>query len=210
MSSMNVFETRKATSGVHSSPVKELWSFTPRAASDADKPGLSSGFAVSTLMVAPMPPVGTLACAVLYTSTPETLSEAMSPKSNERPRPLCVGIWRPLSVTKLKSAPNPRTVTRAPSPRSRSIATPVIRWSASAKFVSGKSPMSSAVIASTTPVASRFVSIARLRLERIPVTTTSSIIWPLAFSPSCAMTGDAATAPRARETASETRFFANK
>ena len=33
----------------------------------------------------------------------------------------------PFSVTKLKSAPNPRTVTVAPSPRWRSIATPVMR-----------------------------------------------------------------------------------
>ena len=157
-----------------------------------------------------MPPVGTDASAVLYTSTPETLSEAMSPKSKDRPRPLCVGICRPFNVTKLKSAPKPRTVTRAPSPRSRSIATPVIRCNASARLVSGKSPISSAVMASTTPVASRLVSIARFRLERIPVTTTSSITWSLAFSLCCAATGAAATAPSATDTASDTRFLANK
>ena len=46
----------------------------------------------NTLIVAPIPPVGTDASAVLYTSTPETLSEAISPKSKDRPRPLWVGI----------------------------------------------------------------------------------------------------------------------
>ena len=85
-----------------------------------------------------------------------------------------VGIARPLSVTRLKPGPNPRAVTREPSPLTRSIETPVIRCRDSARFVSGNLPMSSALIASTTPTASRFISIEAFRLPRNPVTTTSS------------------------------------
>ena len=101
------------------------------------------------LTVAPIPPLGISERAVLYTSTPLTLSVAMSPKSNERPP--VVGIWRLLRVTKLNSGPKPRTVILLPSPLLRSIDTPVIRCKDSARLVSGNLPMSSEVIASTTP-----------------------------------------------------------
>src|SRR5690606_39774907 len=72
-----------------------------------------------------------------------------------------------------------RTVTRAPSPLFRSIDTPVIRCSDSARLVSGNLPMSSAEIASTTPCAFRLTSIDRCKLPLIPVTTISSTMSPL-------------------------------
>ncbi len=62
--------------------------------------------------------------------------------------------WRPFSVTRLYCGPKPRTVTSAPSPLRRSIDTPVMRWSDSARLVSGNLPISSDEIASTTPVES--------------------------------------------------------
>ena len=70
---------------------------------------ISSGLAVLTLSVAPMPPVGNSARPVLCTSIAEIASAAMLAKSNERefdvpppPGPrLDAGIWRPLSSTRL-------------------------------------------------------------------------------------------------------------
>ena len=85
-----------------------------------------------------------------------------------------MGIWRPFSSTRLNGGPKPRTVTDLPSPRSRSMDTPVMRCKDSAKLVSGKSPMSSAVMASTMPSRARFKSIEFLRLWRMPYTTISS------------------------------------
>ena len=105
---------------------------------------------------------------------------------------LAEGICLPLRVTILKPPPKPRTVTSEPSPFTRLIDTPEIRCRDSAKLVSGNLPISSAEIASTTPEASRFVSIALSRLPRIPVTTTSSIdsdsatVWPATIVPAAA------------------------
>ena len=52
--------------------------------------------------------------------------------------------------------------------------TPVIRCNDSAKLVSGNLPISSALIASTTPLEFRFMSIALMTDERIPVTSITS------------------------------------
>ena len=77
----------------------------------------------------------------------------------------------------------PRTVTLEPSPLEvRSIDTPEMRCSDSARLVSGNLPMSSATMPSTTPWASRLRFIDEVRLARMPVTTTvSSVVassWP--------------------------------
>jgi hypothetical protein len=80
---------------------------------------------------------------------------------------------------------------------------PVIRCSDSARFVSGNLPMSSAVIASTTPTASRLISIEAWRLARKPVTTTSSSVSLLVWlatgdvACSCANAGLIMTTPPA-------------
>ena len=86
------------------------------------------------------------------------------------------GICRPFSSTRLKSGPTPRTVTREPSPIERSMETPLMRCSDSARLVSGNLPMSSATMPSTTPCESRFSSMEDVRLPRMPVTTTSSSV----------------------------------
>ena len=175
VSSANVFENSAETSGVNALPSSVEVSWSPLPAAVKFMPGASSGRVVRMFRVAPIPPVGTSAVPVLYTSTALMPSDARLPKSKDRPSPLLVGICRPFSSTRLKSGPKPRTVTRAPSPRSLSMDTPVIRCSDSAKLLSGKSPMSSAVIASTMPSRLRFRSIDFLRLSRIPTTTTSSM-----------------------------------
>ena len=167
-SSLKVVENSAETSGVKPSPSSVEVSCRPLPAIVNCVPGDSSGRVERMFSVAPMPPVGTSACPVLYTSTALMPSAARLPKSKERPRPLLVGICRPFSSTRLKSGPKPRTVTRAPSPRSRSMETPVMRCRDSARLLSGKSPMSSAVMASTTPSRVRFKSIEFLRLWRIP------------------------------------------
>ncbi len=104
-------------------------------------------------------------------------SDARLAKSNEReagalpPSPSVeVGIARPLSVTRLNSGPKPRTVTNEPSPFERSIDTPVMRWSDSARLVSGNLPMSSAEIESTTPLELRLSSTDSRSDARMPVT----------------------------------------
>lgn len=86
------------------------------------------------------------------------------------------GIRRPLRVTVLNCGPKPRAVTCAPSPSRRSIEMPVMRCSDSARLVSGNLPMSSALIASTTPAASRLMPIDWSRLLRMPVTLTASSV----------------------------------
>ena len=108
------------------------------------------------------------------------------------PKASAAGIWRPFNVTRLYCGPKPRAVTSAPSPLRRSIEMPVIRCSDSARLVSGNLPMSSAVIASTTPIASRLMSIEAFKLPRKPVTTTSS---SSSLACSCANTGLMRTAP---------------
>ena len=102
----------------------------------------------------------------------------MSPKLKDLPPPYCggiVGIVLPLRVTKLNSGPKPRTLTVVPSSLLLSVVTPTILDKASARFPSGNLPRSSAVIASTIPTFFLLISIASLRLDLIPVVTTSSI-----------------------------------
>ncbi len=129
------------------------------------------------LMAEPTPPDCSRATDDLNTSTPEMSSDASV--SNENARPLAcegsvgVAICRPLSSTVLNSGPKPRTVTNAPSPPERSIDTPVIRCSDSARFVSGSLPMSSGEIASTMPSESRLMVIELTSDWRVPVITTS-------------------------------------
>ena len=123
------------------------------------------------------------------------LPETPPPVAVPLPNASAAGIWRPLSVTMLNCGPKPRAVTTAPSPLRRSMETPVIRCSASLRFVSGNLPMSSALIASTTPTASRLVSIEALRLPRRPVTTTSCSSSPCAPAPAPEEAGLISTAP---------------
>ena len=118
------------------------------------------------LTVAPMPPEESRRGRLVDLDA-VMASEANWAKLNDRaeplppivlsplPNPSAPGIWRPLRVTRLNCGPKPRAVTCAPSPLRRSMEMPVIRCSDSARFVSGNLPMSSAVIASTTPTASR-------------------------------------------------------
>ena len=144
----------------------------------------SSGRPVMMLIVAPMPPGGVSARELLYTWICEIDSEARLEKSNARPAwsaRFDVGIWRPFSSTMFRSGPTPRTVTCAPSPRLRSIDTPEMRCSDSARFVSGNLPISSATMPSTMPSELRFRFSVDCMLARIPLTTTlgASIASPL-------------------------------
>ena len=72
----------------------------------------------------------------------------------------------------LKSGPTPRTVIFWPSPFTRSIDTPEMRCSDSARFVSGNLPMSSATMPSTMPSELRFRFSVDCIEARTPVTTT--------------------------------------
>ena len=72
-----------------------------------------------------------------------------------------------------------------PSPASRSITTPGMRWSDSARLVSGNLPMSSALITSTIPVSSRLARSAASSEARNPVTT----IWSAGASSAAASAG---------------------
>lgn len=132
------------------------------------------------LIVAPMPPAGVPARLVLKTSMPEMASDARFAKSNAREFEaevspmLDAGICRPLSSTMLKSGPTPRTVTREPSPIERSIDTPEMRCSDSARLVSGNLPISSAEMPSTTPWPLRLTFMADVRLPRMPRTSMVS------------------------------------
>ena len=110
-------------------------------------------------------------------------SEAKTLKSKPRPRfglvpesfePAVDRASRPFRRTRVKSLPRPRTTMVRPSPLSRSIDTPGRRWIDSARLASGKSAMSSALIASIISLAVRLVSRALRSAPRMPVTTTSS------------------------------------
>ena len=80
----------------------------------------------------------------------------------------------PLMRTRVYSEPRPRTVIWRPSPLMREIDTPGMRCNDSARFRSGNWAMSSALMASTTPLELRLMFIALCRLARKPVTTTAS------------------------------------
>ena len=98
----------------------------------------------------------------------------------------------------------PRTVIFEPSSLNRSIETPGIRANASARFCSGNLPISSALMASTTPVALRLTATAEVKLARMPVTTTSSRVSAGAF---CAQVADEADIANASATARATGVF---
>ena len=137
----------------------------------------SIGLVVTMLIVAPSPPVGSIAFADLYTSTAATPEDETSPKSNDLPpthRGGTVGIDLPFRVTRLNSGPNPLIVTDVLSPLSLLVVTPTSRDNASAIFLSANLPISSAVMASTTPTFSLLIDIASIKLDLIPVVTTSS------------------------------------
>ncbi len=72
----------------------------------------------------------------------------------------------PLSCVRVKSGPRPRSEIWRPSPESRVIATPGMRWSDSARLRSGKAAISSATMLSCAPVAMRLRTSARDRLSR--------------------------------------------
>ena len=87
----------------------------------------------------------------------------------------------------LNCGPKPRAVTCAPSPSRRSIEMPGTRCNDSARLVSGNLPMSSALIASTTPAALRLVFIEFASALRMPVTTTvSSVVASVGVGDGCA------------------------
>ena len=166
----------RSTSGVDESPVTTLSCFINLA----EIPKVFSAFnglVVTILIVAPNPPVGRIALADLYTSTAATPDDEISPKSNDLPpthKGGTVGIDLPLRVTKLNSGPRPLTVTEVLSPLSLLVVTPTNLDNASAIFLSANLPISSAVIASTTPTLSLLIEIASIKLDLIPVVTTSS------------------------------------
>ena len=103
-----------------------------------------------------------------------------SAKLSERPL-LAVKVSRPFSSDRTKV--RPRTTTPEPSTEKwsgstpaakRSIATPGTRCSASVTERSGRAPMSSEVMESTKTSALCLIAWLERRLERMPVTTTSS------------------------------------
>ena len=101
----------------------------------------------------------------------------MSPKSNDLPpthKGGTVGIDLPFRVTKLNSGPKPLTVTEVLSPLSLLVVIPTNLDRASAIFLSANLPISSAVIASTTPTLSLLIEIASIKLDLMPVVITSS------------------------------------
>ena len=83
--------------------------------------------------------------------------------------------------------------------------TPVIRWRDSARLASGNLPMSSAEIASTTPIESRLISIEAFKLPRMP---PSTIISSITASSSCAKAGEYVPT-NAKATLDESKLFLN-
>ncbi len=109
-------------------------------------------------------------------------SEANTLKSKARPRltppeasevPVVARASMPLMRTRVNCGPRPRTEISRPSPPSRVMATPGMRWIDSDRFRSGNLPMSSARMVSEATGESRLATRAFCRLERKPVTTTS-------------------------------------
>ena len=87
-----MFEKSAETSGVKFLPVEVDSSCAPETLTVALRPGDSKGRAVRMSKVEPIPPEGTSALPLLSTRTELIPSDAKLPKSNERPRPLAVGI----------------------------------------------------------------------------------------------------------------------
>ena len=122
-----------------------------------------------------MPPSSSAARGDFWTVTCWMISEAKMSNSTSRP-PLPEAVARPLMLTKVNSLGRPRTLTRWPRPLLRSIVTPGMRCSASARFCSGKLATSVATMESEKPTVLRLMSTASSRLRRYePVTMISSI-----------------------------------
>ena len=137
--------------------------------------------------VAPIELLDSVTSGVFITVSEPTKSAPTVLKSTERP-PAAVEIRRPSYSVSLKSPPKPRTVMPSGSPRvpARWIDTPGTRCSDAATLESGNLPMSSDVITSTTPVASRLRSRFRCSDPIRPVTTISSRFSGLLVSALCA------------------------
>ena len=131
---------------------------------------------------APSEPSSRLASAVLWTTMELNSSEAKTLKSNARsrlaeaPSVEVAMVSMPFTRTRVNWLESPRTVIERPSPASRLIEMPGMRWSDSARFWSGILAMSSATMASTAATDSRFTLSAFSRLWRKPV-TTMSLAW---------------------------------
>ncbi len=145
------------------------------------KPLKSNGRELCRSTVAPSEPSSTSADELLRTVIELNSSDAKTLKSKPRERllppelsvpPVVVSASTPLMRTRVKSRPRPRTVMLRPSPASRSITTPGMRCSDSARLVSGNLAMSSALITSTMPLSSRFLFSALSSEARKPVTST--------------------------------------
>src|SRR3546814_20363920 len=108
------------------------------------RPGRSNGRGVRILIDEPMPPDAIADRLLLYTSTPATPSDARLAKSNERdagalppPHRNTVGIWRPLTVTRLNTGPKPPTVTNDITPCHRPSDTHLVHGADDERPVSG-------------------------------------------------------------------------
>jgi len=97
-------------------------------------------------------------------------------------------VSNPFRRTRVKSPPRPRTEIELPSPFSRSIDTPGIRCSDSARLASGKSAMSSALMTSTMVLERRFSVRALASEARMPVTTISPTSVASSLGVSCGWT----------------------
>ena len=124
---------------------------------------MSNGRAVLIATEPAMPPSSSEATGDLWTVTVWISSEAKMSNSTSRP-PLPDAVASLLIDTKVYSDGKPRTLTRVPSPRSRSMVTPGRRCNASDRFCSGKSEMSVATMLSEKPIVLRLMSIASSRL----------------------------------------------
>ena len=154
-------------------------------------------------ITAPSEPSSSAADAVLLTTIELNSSEAKTLKSNARsrlndaPSTEVAIVSMPLTRTRVNCAPRPRTVIWRPSPASRSIATPGIRCSDSARLVSGNLAMSSATMTSTWPTASRLADIAAFSDWRKPETmmTLSSAETSPDASPATSLTSSSSSVP---------------
>ena len=166
----------------------------------------SSGLRVSMLIAPATPPSTRSAVALLWTVTLPTSSDGSSVKLTLRPTvwnwsrmnqsPVAT-LWPLISVC-VRLGLVPRMLTRSfsskpPSPPAAELVlTPGMRWIASATFLSGILPMSSAVTTSTTESALRLAASDCSRDARMPVTVTTSRVVARAGGGLAASAADAA------------------
>ncbi len=132
--------------------------------------------------MAPSEPSSSSAVVDLRTVMPLNSSEAKTLKSTPRDRlappvtsrpPVVAWASKSLMRTSEKSGLRPRTVMVRPSPPSRSIDTPGMRWMLSARFRSGKAAMSDDLMTSTIEFSFFLALSALCKDARKPVTTTT-------------------------------------